>query len=83
MATTNRAKNDWITLLQRANVRRGDEIPKGFYPVEHWLEEFEISESTWKRYSDKLEKQGVFVREYFRVSDRSGRVLKKPFWRRK
>lgn len=73
--------NDWLKLLQSANISKGDKIPKGFLPLAHWLSTFEISRATWERNAPELEKAGKFTREYFKVVGIDGRAIKRPFWK--
>ena len=84
MAFTKRAQTDWIALLEKANAAPiGDTIPPGFKPMEHWLKEFGIGETTWRRKIPILEQQGIMVRQDFRVLSRDNKAVKKPFWKKK
>lgn len=83
MASPNGPKRDWIALLEQANALKGDTVPKGFRPLDEWLEEFEIGETTWRRRIPILEERGVMVRGYFKTITKSGQLQRKPFWKRK
>lgn len=77
-------KSSWLSLLQSVNAApKAEPIPKGFKPLDDWLKEFDISETTWRRKVPILEEQGVMVRGYFRKIDATGRALKAPFWKKK
>lgn len=78
-----KVNTEWGKLLQKANASRADTIPKGFRPMDDWLKEFQIAETTWRRTIPILEESGQMVRGYYRIiEDHSGRVVKKPFWKR-
>lgn len=77
-----KANTDWAKLLQKANSARVDEIPKGFRPMDDWLKEFDVGESTWRRHIPILEKQGEMTRGYYRVELPNGKTFKRVFWKR-
>jgi hypothetical protein len=83
MATPNKPKSDWIELLSEANASRVDKIPAGYKSMGKWLEEFEISETTWRRRIPILEESGAMVRGHFRVIEGDGRAIKRVFWKKK
>lgn len=83
MATPNRAKSDWIALLQSANAGpKADAVPRGFHPIDYWIKQYDISEPTWRRKIPLLVKNGQFVRGYYRVIAQDGRALRRPFWKK-
>jgi hypothetical protein len=73
---------DWIELLSEANAAKGDKVPEGFYPMAHWLNEFRIGETTWRRHVPVFIESGKFTVGYYRII-KDGRAVKVPFWKRK
>lgn len=73
----------WHKELQSLLKCKEDKIPKGYKTSQQWCDEFEISYDTWRKKVPIFEQKGIMVRSYFRTMDRSNRLLKTPFWKRK
>jgi Fic family protein len=81
MATTDRAKSDWIDLLEKANADKAETPPKGFYTKHELVKITGISLATIERKLPILVEEGKAVRGYYRRINRANALVMVPFYK--
>jgi predicted HTH transcriptional regulator len=83
MATPDRAKSDWIALLETANAKRADKIPPGYMTHEELRQKFGKSSSAITRNLPILLESGVLTVCNYKRVDRAGRLVEMPHYKLK